>query len=159
MKRRTKILLVLLFGLIVIQFIQPAKNQSAEILSPDLTKALNVPGGIQKLLKTACYDCHSNNTSYPWYSRIQPFGWMQARHINNGKAELNFSDFGSYSARRQISKLTEIVNSVKDGTMPLGSYKWMHKDARLSQEQKDSIINWATDAKESLRLNKQNSEK
>src|SRR5215210_3387305 len=105
MKWGKKILLGFLIVLVLIQFIQPARNRSNEILSTDLVKTIKIPENVQSVLKAACYDCHSNNTNYPWYSRIQPFGWLLARHIRNGKAELNFSEFGSYPLRRQISKL------------------------------------------------------
>jgi hypothetical protein len=154
MKRLKRILLGLLVVLILIQFIQPTRNKSKEILSTDLVKTIKIPQNVQSILKTACYDCHSNNTNYPWYSRIQPFGWLLARHIRLGKAELNFSEFSSYSMRRQIGKLNGIANSIKDGTMPLGSYTMIHKNARLSKEDKALLIDWATRTEDSLRLNK-----
>jgi hypothetical protein len=154
MRRRKKILLGLLVALVLIQFIQPSRNKSSEILSTDMTRTNNVPGSVRIILKTACYDCHSNNTNYPWYSRIQPFGWLLSRHIRKGKAELNFSEFGSYSLRRQITKLNGIANSIKDETMPLGSYRMIHQNARLSKEDKVLLIEWATRTKDSLRLNK-----
>jgi len=153
MRHLKKILLGLLIVLALIQFIQPDRNRSNEILSTDVAKTINVPENVQKILKLACYDCHSNNTSYPWYSKVQPFGWLQAKHINQGKAELDFSEFGSYSPRRQVSKLNGITNSIKDGTMPLNSYAIIHKDARLSKEDKALLINWATRIKDSLGLN------
>src|SRR5678816_2273647 len=130
MRRTKKILLGLLVVFVLIQFIQPSRNKSSEILSTDLAKTISIPENVQIILKTACYDCHSNNTNYPWYSRIQPFGWLLARHIRKGKAELNFSEFGSYSLRRRITKLTGIANSMKDETMPLSSYTMIHQNAR-----------------------------
>ena len=151
MRRLKKILLGLLIVFIVIQFIQPVLNKTDEMLPTDMTKTINTPANIQSILKTACYDCHSNHTNYPWYSRVQPFGWLLANHIKEGKAELNFSDFGSYSRRRQISKLNGVANSVKDGTMPLSSYTIIHKNARLSKENKTLLIDWATRTKDSLR--------
>ena len=153
MKWRKKILLALLIVLVVIQFIQPARNKSSEIPSTDMAKTLIVPGNIQGILRTACYDCHSNNTSYPWYSRIQPLGWLLAGHIKRGKADLNFSEFGLYSVRVQISKLNEIANSLKDGTMPLSSYTIIHKNAQLSKEGKALLIDWAVRTRDSLKLN------
>ena len=154
MNRVKKILLGLLIVLILIQFIQPARNKSFELLSTDITKTFSIPENVELVLQISCYDCHSNNTSYPWYSRIQPFGWLLAKHIRNGKAELNFNEFGSYSIRRQISKLNGIGNSVKDGTMPLNSYTMIHKNARLSKEDKTLLIDWATRTKDSLSSNK-----
>jgi cytochrome c553 len=154
MKLVKKILVGLLGVLILIQFIQPARNKSNELQSTDLTKIFKIPQNVQSILKTACYDCHSNSTNYPWYSKIQPFGWLLANHIKEGKEELNFSEFGSYSKRRQISKMNGIANSLKDGSMPLSSYTMIHKDARLSHQDKALLIEWATKTKDSLRLNK-----
>lgn len=154
MSRSKKILLGLVVIFVLIQFIQPASNRSSEVSLTDITKEISLPQGIDSSLKKACYDCHSNNTNYPWYSRVQPFGWLLARHIKNGKAELNFNEFGSYSMRRQISKLNGIANSIKDGTMPLGSYEMLHKDARLSDEEKALLIDWAVKTKDSLTAKK-----
>src|SRR5437867_11356274 len=98
MSRKKKILLAVLVVLIAIQIIQPAHNKSEGTLSTDITRIYSVPDSVQMVLKQACYDCHSNRTRYPWYSHIQPVGWMLARDIRHGKADLNFSEFGSYSA-------------------------------------------------------------
>ena len=159
MRRFKKVLLVLVAVLLIIQFIQPAKNKSTQTTSTDIVKTIGITENAQTILLRACYDCHSNNTNYPWYSSIQPFGWLLANHIKKGKADLNFNEFGSYSLRRQISKLNGIANSVKDGTMPLNSYLIFHKNARLSQEDKAIVIKWATDKKDSLELIKSIEEK
>jgi hypothetical protein len=145
-----KILLAACILVIIIQFIQPDHNKNGQVLNTDITKMLTVPDSVQTILKNACYDCHSNNTDYPWYSNVQPMGWMMAKHIKNGKAELNFSEFGSYSSRRQVSKLTGIANSIKDDIMPLSSYKLMHKNAQLSTLEKKMLIKWAEQSKDSL---------
>lgn len=153
MNRKKKILLALLVVFIAIQFIQPAHNITVQVLPTDFAKVFVVPNHVQSVLQTACYDCHSNNTNYPWYSNIQPMAWMMARHINNGKSKLNFSDFGSYTSRRQISKLKDIANQIKDDEMPLSSYKIVHKNARLSKEQKSLIIDWMNKTADSLSAN------
>ncbi len=150
MRRAKKILLTLLIVFIAMQFIQPAHNKSEKVLATDFTKAYSVPDSIQLILKKACYDCHSNSSGYPWYSNIQPVAWMMARHISNGKEKLNFSDFGSYSSRRQISKLKDIANQIKTDEMPIGSYKLMHKNARLSQIEKKLIMDWMNTTADSL---------
>ena len=131
-----------------IQFIQPAHNKSEQLPATDISKIVSMPDSVQAVLKTACYDCHSNNTSYPWYSNIQPVGWLMARHINQGKAVLNFSEFGSYSSRKQISKLTGIANSINDDIMPLFTFKMMHKSARLSKNEKTIILTWVQQSKD-----------
>ena len=148
-----KIAICLLILFVVIQFIRPPRNDSSSQVSTDISRIYNVPVTIDSILEKACTDCHSNHTRYPWYTNIQPAGWLLNRHIRQGKNELNFSEFGSYSKRRQVSKLSGIASSIKDGTMPLDSYKWLHKDARLSRQEKELIINWATRTKDSLELN------
>jgi Haem-binding domain len=147
--------IILAFGIvfIAIQFIQPARNKSGQVLPNDFTKIYIVPSNVQAILQNACYDCHSNNTSYPWYSNIQPMAWMMKRHIDNGKEKLNLSEFGSYSSRRQISKLKGIANQIKDDEMPLSSYKMMHKKANLIKEEKGLIIDWMNKTADSLSAN------
>jgi hypothetical protein len=135
---------------ILIQFIRPERNTSSQLLPSDISRVLSLPDSVKSLLKAACYDCHSNNTRYPWYANIQPMGWLLADHIKDGKAELNFDEFGSYSKRRQLSKLKAIAGSVKDGSMPLESYTWMHKEAKLSAHHKASISSWAIQTRDSL---------
>ena len=112
MSLKKKILLVLFTGLVAIQFIQPAHNKRGQVLPTDFANFYAVPANVVSILKNACYDCHSNNTIYPWYANIQPMAWMLERHIKQGKEKLTFNDFGSYTNRRQISKLKEILNQV-----------------------------------------------
>lgn len=145
-----KILLALLIVFIAIQFIQPARNTGVQAMQADITKQLSVPADVQNILKTSCYDCHSNNTRYPWYANIQPLGWLLTNHIKKGKAELNLDEFGNYTKRRKSSKLKSIANSVKDKSMPLASYTLLHKDAVLSDKNKEQLISWALASKDTL---------
>jgi hypothetical protein len=142
MSRIKKILLVILIVFIAIQFIQPERNYSGQVLPTDISNIYIIPENVHILLKNACYDCHSNNTDYPFHCFIQPIRWEIERDIKNGKEKLNFSEFGSYSPRRRISKWVDIEKRIKDGTMPLSSYKLMHKKARLNKEEKELLINW-----------------
>ena len=142
MSKTLKILLGIGLVLIAIQFIRPARNISSQILATDITKTVKVSDSVQAVLKKACYDCHSNNTNYPWYSNIQPVGWFLANHLSEGKRRLNFSEFGSYTQRRQLSKLNDIANEVQDDAMPLSSYKLLHKEARLTANEKSLVIKW-----------------
>jgi hypothetical protein len=152
MKRFKKIILALLVIFIAIQFIQPARNQNGQLMPTDIEKIVVVPANVSGILKTSCYDCHTNNTQYPWYSFIQPGAWLMASHIKNGKAMLNFSQFGDLSNRKQQSKIQGIINQVKDGEMPISSYKLIHTNAVLTPAQKTILINWAASAKDSLSL-------
>src|SRR6266542_6843909 len=145
-----KIFLALLIVFIAIQFVRPARNESGQVLPADITRTYNLPENVQTIFKNACYDCHNNNTHYPWYSNIQPIGWLLANDIRNGKAKLNFSEFGSYSHRKQKSKLREIEMAMHDGTMPLTAYKLMHKPARLTKDDRAIIMDWARKTKDSL---------
>jgi len=143
MSRTKKILLGVLILLIVIQFIRPARNINGQVLPTDISKLYSIPQNVQTSLKTACYDCHSNNTRYPWYVNIQPVGWYLAWHVSEGKEELNFSDFGSYSQRKQKGKFKSIAKTVQEDEMPLSSYTLIHKDAKLTNEEKAQLIDWA----------------
>ena len=113
------------------------------ITANDITKAMPVPDDIQTILKTSCYDCHSNNTLYPWYASIQPVAWWLNDHIEEGKKEINFNEFAGYSLRRQYKKLGEIIKQLKEDEMPLESYRLIHRNAVLSEPKKLSLSNWA----------------
>lgn len=134
---------VLLAGLIVIQFIRPPKNTSTLAQENDIAVKTLVPDQVQVILRKACYDCHSNTTNYPWYANIQPVYWWLDHHVREGKDELNFSEFGAYTVKRKIKKYTEIAREVTEGKMPLDSYTWTHKDAKLSKDEAQLLINWA----------------
>jgi hypothetical protein len=138
-----KILLALLVILVIIQFIHPARNISKSGQPNNIAQAYNVPDSVKTILAKACNDCHSNNTRYPWYSKIQPVDWWLTHHINEGKGELNFDEFVNKPIRYQYNKLEESQKQVKEGEMPIDSYTWMHKDAVLNEQEKNTIINWA----------------
>ncbi len=144
MKRKLKKVGIALFlVLIAIQFYQPALNQNPrQDYTNDFLITTNAPNNISKLIQTSCYDCHSNNTKYLWYDYIQPARIFVESHINDGKKELNFNEFGSYSNRKQQSKLEAIGKQIKSGEMPLSSYTLLHHDAILTETQKQTIIQW-----------------
>ena len=144
MKIRVKKIVIL--GLIIfllIQFYQPARNLDyGQVLPTHFTKIYAVPSDVESILRTSCYDCHSNNTEYPWYSYLQPARMILDSHIKEGKENLNFSTFGDYSQRKQENKLERIVKQIKSDEMPLRSYTILHQDAVLNENQKQEIINW-----------------
>jgi len=147
--KRTFQLLLVVF--IVIQFFRPEKNRAEGISSNDISKLYPVPEDVQTILKTICYYCHSNNTVYPWYAEVQPVAWWLNDHIKDGKKDLNFNEFASYSIRRQYKKLEEINELVKEDEMPLDSYLWIHKDAKLNEQQKLAIANWVTAIRDTMK--------
>ncbi len=130
-------------ALLLLQFVQPARNVGSASGPNDITQAMAVPATVQKTLETSCYDCHSNNTVYPWYTRIQPLGLWMKNHVDEGKEELNFSEFNTYTAKRKLKKLREIAEQVEEGEMPLYSYTIIHKNAVLNEAQKAELIDWA----------------
>jgi hypothetical protein len=138
-----KILYVLLGGLVLIQFFHPEKNISAGPFPNDITTKYSVPANVQDVLKRSCYDCHSNNTAYPWYNNIQPVAWWLKNHVDDGKGEINFNEFASYEPKKARRKLNEVAEQVEKGEMPLGSYTIIHKDAFLDEGQKKLVADWA----------------
>ncbi|MFC5409698.1 heme-binding domain-containing protein [Larkinella bovis] len=140
MKR--KILIGLLIVLVGIQFIRPARNEGVADTPQDVTHFVNVPPTVMTTLKTACYDCHSDKTAYPWYTHINPIGLWLGNHVKEGKAELNFSNFAQYDRKRMDHKLEEVAEEIEENHMPLSSYLIMHEEANLSDAQKQEIIEW-----------------
>jgi hypothetical protein len=148
-----KILLVLLFALIVIQFIHPAKNKAEGAQANYIGNKFTIPADVKTILAKACNDCHSNNTNYPWYSKIQPVHWWLEDHIKDGKKELNLDEYTGRSLRFQYKKMEEIIDQVKEGEMPLNSYTWIHKDAKLTEDEKSKLIGWANSIMDTLKAN------
>ena len=151
MKIFKKVLIVLLVVFIIIQFFRPKKNVQTTISSNDIVAHMAVPVNVQNILYKACYDCHSNNTTYPWYAEVQPAAWWLDDHIKEGKKELNFNEFASFRLRRQFHKLEEITEVVKSKEMPLESYTVIHSDADLTQEERETLISWAGATMETMR--------
>ena len=146
-----KILLFLLVVLVVIQFIHPRKNKAEGAQPNFIGNTFPVPENVKAILAKACNDCHSNNTIYPWYSRIQPVDWWMNNHVQEGKRELNLDEYINRPLRYQYHKMEEIAEQVKEGEMPLNSYTWMHKDAILTETEKKELINWADGIRDSLK--------
>ncbi|MDR3022785.1 heme-binding domain-containing protein [Chryseobacterium sp.] len=132
---------VLIF--LLIQIIQPARNiDYGQVPSTDISKVYKLPENVQSVLTTSCYDCHSNSTHYPFYSYIQPLSYYLEKHIKKGKEELNFSEWGSYSHRKQTNKLESIANQIQQKKMPLSSYTYLHPEAKLSEKQRGEMVRW-----------------
>lgn len=146
-----KILLVLLVVLIIMQFLRPEKNIAQGPSTNDISTHFKIPVDVQTILNKSCNDCHSNNTKYPWYSQLQPVAWWLNDHINEGKQHLNFSEFATYSLRKQYHKLEEVAEQVEKGEMPLSSYTIMHTNAKLSKGEKDKLISWSSALRDTMK--------
>ncbi len=141
---RKQIFIGLLALLTIIQFIKIEKNESND-LSYTISKSYTISNELNQLLKVSCYDCHSNNTNYPWYSKIQPVAWWIDHHVQDGKKHLNFSEFTKNRVAIQNHKFEEIIEMVEDKEMPLPSYTFLglHPEANLTNKQRELVINWA----------------
>ncbi|MGZ3853021.1 MAG: heme-binding domain-containing protein [Flavisolibacter sp.] len=143
-----RIIIGLLIVFIIAQFFQPSKNKGNAQTATDITHVVPVPDTVMALLKVACYDCHSDSTRYPWYNNISPVSWWLRSHINDGKRGLNFSEYTKGTYKRKMKRLEEAADQVEKHEMPISSYLWIHKDARLSDAQRKLIIDWANGARE-----------
>ena len=148
MKAYRKIGVLLLILLVVSQFIQPKRNTSATIITEnDISKVYAMPNDLHQVLINKCYDCHSNNTRYPWYFYIQPIGWWLAAHVHEGKEELNFSEFRSYDQKKTDHKLEELEEVTEDRSMPLKAYTLFHEEAKITEEDEQMIKGWLSSLK------------
>jgi hypothetical protein len=134
-----------------IQFVVPDENHDGNFEN-DITKDYILSDNVHSILKTSCFNCHSNHTNYPWYTRMQPVRWWITGHIKNGKEKLNFSNFAAYDTKARFSRFKEIENNIKNGAMPLPSYLTTHPESVLSDAQKSILINWAKAMQDSMKV-------
>ncbi|WP_298900575.1 heme-binding domain-containing protein [uncultured Psychroserpens sp.] len=139
---KRKILIILALGFIGIQLYRPHKNdQLAETLDDFLIKE-KAPENVKKLIKNSCYNCHSNATNYFWYDHIAPISWIVDNHIKEGKEQLNFSTWATLDSRDKLGVISEIAVNITEDKMPLPSYIKIHSDAKLSENEKQQILEW-----------------
>lgn len=150
MKIFKKVLIVLLVIFVAAQAFRPAKNNSNDT-SKDISKSYVVPENVKTILAKACNDCHSNNTRYPWYAEVQPVAWWINDHVKDGKKHLNFNEFDGYRIARQYKKLEECIEEIKDGEMPLSSFTIIHKDAKLTDDEKQALFTWCEITRDSIK--------
>lgn len=136
-----------LIALVVIQFFPVDYNYSKTVPSTDFMLVNKVPATLQNTLQVSCYDCHSNNTAYPWYNKIQPVAWYLEDHVKEGKAELNFNEWNNYSGRRKSSKLRSMIKQIESGEMPMESYTLIHREAIMDSLTKNKVINYLKELK------------
>ena len=150
---KTRIILGLAVIFLALQAIRPARNLSAAAPftgKDDITVLYPPPPGVKQILATSCYDCHSNQTRYPWYVEVQPVGWWLADHIKAARRNVNFAEFGAYPRKRQMKKLEAVCDEVRDRAMPLKSYTFLHRGARLTDAQIAALCGWAEAAEDRI---------
>lgn len=151
MKIFKKIVLATIVVFLLMQLYRPARAVAYDTVSAmHFANTYTVPANVERILQTSCYDCHSNNTAYPLYSNIQPIRMFMDSHIKEGKENLNFSEWGNYSSRKQGNKLERISKQIKSDEMPLPSYTFIHRNAKLTRVQKEEVIQWIDKVKDSL---------
>ncbi|WP_323789817.1 heme-binding domain-containing protein [Psychroserpens sp.] len=143
MKLIKKILLALLIVFIVAQFFGPEKNQGDYASIESFIAETKPSPEVTEILKSSCFDCHSDVTRYPWYNNITPVNYWLADHIKHGKGHFDVSKWDSYSIKKKDHKLDELIEMVEEKEMPLNSYTWTHSEANLTDAQITSIIDWA----------------
>jgi hypothetical protein len=138
-----KILLGLLLIFVIAQFFGPEKNEgSLSSIQPFLAET-NPPKDVEIILKETCYDCHSDVTRYPWYNNITPVNYWLAGHVKDAKKHFNISNWEGNSVKRKDHKFEELIEMVEDKVMPLESYTWTHTEAKLTDTQIKSVVDWA----------------
>ena len=137
-----------------VQLVRPEKINPPVDTARTLQAHAQVPPEVYAILKRACYDCHSNETRWPWYSNVAPVSWFVIDHVNHGRKHLNFSDWaqsGRHSEKQDLqAQLDEIIEEVKSRNMPLSSYLPLHPEAKLSDEDVKVICEWAKTERERL---------
>lgn len=144
-----KVLRYSAFGLLLVligaQFVRHAPNNGVAEGPGSIVAEHKIPADVQKMLRRACYDCHSNSTQYPWYAAVQPVAWWLNDHIVEGKRELNFSEFTRYDTKRAVRKLQSVADEVRERHMPLKSYLLVHSEAKLTDAEVATLAGWAED--------------
>lgn len=135
----------LLLILVALQFYRSPRNTGVTEGPQSIVAREKIPAGVRQILARACYDCHSNNTKYPWYAAVQPIAWWLNSHVTDGKAELNLSEFAAYDAKRAVRKLQSVADEVHERHMPLKSYLLVHPEAKLTDADVALVTTWAED--------------
>jgi len=155
MKLLKKVSLGVVITVVTMQFYRPTKNISPGNHTKVFIKETNPSPELIAVLKTSCYDCHSDNTAYPWYNNIAPISYWLSNHVNEGKEHLNFSGWENYSLTKKDHLLEEIEEVVQNGNMPLTEYTFLHGDAKLTEGEITSVIAWVKQTRIIYQLGKQ----
>ena len=144
MKKYLKWSIILLFIIFLgLQFTSPPRINPPIDEKQTLEAIKKTPSDVSAIFARSCNDCHSNQTKWLWYTHIAPVSWFTTQHVNEGRAELNFSEWGTYNERMRESRLKAICSLVENGAMPLDSYLWAHSEAKLSAKDIKIICDWS----------------
>lgn len=144
---KKNVLLAVIAVLVIIQFFQIDKSPIPVDTSQDYLAITVPPAEVGQMIKGACYDCHSNEIVWPWYTHIQPLGWWIRGHTRGGRQHLNFSEWGGYGESKQAHKLEECIEQMEEDLMPLKSYRWLHSDGQLTDADRNRLAKWFKEGK------------
>ena len=133
-----------------LQFSTPVHTNPSVDNAQTLAGSTTVPAEVSALFARSCNDCHSNTTNWRWYTYVAPVSWFTVGHVNEGREELNLSEWGRYSKRKKETRLNAICGECRSGSMPLASYTFVHREAKLSPEEVRMICEWTENARRQL---------
>jgi hypothetical protein len=136
---------------ILIQFYRPARTNPATDAAQTIEAHTQMTQPVKDIIQRSCRDCHTNQTAWPWYTNVEPISWWITGHVNEGRQNLNLSEWGKLDPNRQDRKLRQICDEISDGGMPLPSYTPMHPLAKLSEQDKKMLCDW-TEAERARQL-------
>ncbi len=125
---------------LLIQLIPVRRDNPAAVPAQDFIQVEQPPDEIAQQIRRSCYDCHSYNTQWPWYSYVAPVSWLVANHVHEGREKVNFSTWGALSPRKKEHAIEEIIEYLDNEKMPLYSYTLIHRDARLDDQKRSALI-------------------
>jgi hypothetical protein len=144
----------IVLGLVVlvaaVQLFRPERTNPSVNSAQTVQAGATVPPEVDAILRRSCYDCHSNETRWPWYSGVAPMAFGVVGHVTEGRSELNFSEWGAYSPKKRTGLLEKMCEEVREGRMPLKQYLWLHRDATLSEADWKSVCDWSADEADRL---------
>ena len=150
MSKITKFWLAIVGLVILMQLFRPDKNSPSENVGHTLSAKTQMPSDVQRILDRSCADCHSYRTRWPWYSNIAPISWVVIDDVNEGRRNMNFSEWADYDAAGAADRLKSICDDAKSGDMPLASYRWVHREAKLSDAEKKVVCDWTNTERNKL---------
>lgn len=148
MRSRTKQIGTAALALLMLaQFVPAGTRNPTSMPAQSIYATQTVPGAVRSVFENSCNDCHSNQTRWPWYSRVAPLSWMIAHDVHAGRKHFNLSEWGSYTGRQKEEKLESICEQITNGDMPDSKYAFVHRKVRLTQDQRDAVCDWVESAR------------
>ena len=144
MSKTLWVVVILIALLVIAQFVRPDMSLPNSDPAHSIERSVAVPPQVDQILKRSCYDCHSSKTRWPWYAKVAPSSWLLASDVNDGRKAMSFSEFATYTPKKQAHRMNDICEQVKGGDMPLWFYLPLHPAAKLSDADKQTLCTWSS---------------